>query len=605
MQTSSKSRRDFLKSAGIGAASLFIHGCARPDSASSQAGLAKRPNVVLVMTDDQGYGDLACLGNKMLKTPNIDEFYARSVRLTDFHVNPTCSPTRAGLLTGRYCNATGVWHTVMGRSMLRKDEVTLADCFKTSGYKTGIFGKWHLGDNYPFRPQDRGFDEVLIHGGGAIGNTPDFFGNGYFDDTYFRSDKTEKAAGYCTDVWFENAIRFISDCTKKDQPFFCYIPTNAAHGPYRVADAYRQLYDSNPNVPNANFYGMITNIDENFGKLTTFLKENDLEENTIVIFMTDNGSAVGESKGKGFNAGLRGHKGSEYEGGHRVPFFIRWPAGKLTGPRDIDSITAHIDILPTLVDFCSLKKPAGPEIHGKSLKPLFRSPADWKPRTLVPPGWIPRTLVTDSQRLEKLAKWRKCSVMTDKWRLVNGKELYDIKKDPSQKNNIAADHPDLVEQLRAEYEKYWQIISRRADEYCPTILGHDDQNPTCLTGHDWHNNGLGYPVFDQSQVRNAVRSNGFWAVDVDRPGRYEFQLRRWPVEADAPINAAIAGGKAINAVQAKIKIGDIEQTTPINPNDKAATFTLNLKPGPAKLQTWLIERDEKSRGAYYLYVKRL
>jgi len=589
------SRRTFLKSVGLGVAALSLPGCSTSKTASTGDNAPERPNVVLVMTDDQGYGDLGCHGNKMLKTPNIDELYARCVRLTDFHVSPTCSPTRASLLTGRHCNATGVWHTVMGRSMLRKDEVTMADCFKASGYKTGVFGKWHLGDNYPFRPKDRGFDEVLIHGGGAIGNTPDFFGNDYFDDTYFRGAAPEQAKGYCTDVWFDNALGFIKDCTKKNNPFFCYIPTNAAHGPYRVADRYREMYESNPDVPNANFYGMLTNIDDNMGRLVRFLRENNLEKNTILIFMTDNGSTFGVSKGKGFNAGLRGRKGSEYEGGHRVPFFIHWPGGGLTGPRDIDPVTAHIDILPTLIDFCNLKKPVGPEIHGKSLKPLFHNPADWKPRTLV----------TDSQRLEELTKWRKCSVMTDKWRLVNGKELYEIKKDPSQKANVAGDHPDIVERLGAEYEKYWKIISRRADEYCPSILGHDAQNPTCLTSHDWHDNGLGYPVFDQSQVRKAVKSNGFWAVDIARPGRYEFQLRRWPQETDAPINAAIAGGKAINAVTARIKIAGIEQTTAVRPTDKAATFTLTLKAGPAKLQTWLIEKDNTPRGAYYVYVRRL
>lgn len=596
MYASAKTRRDFLKSVGLGTASLFLPDCAGITSVSAGKSGAKRPNVVLVMTDDQGYGDLACLGNRMIKTPNIDRLYARSVRLTNFHVSPTCSPTRASLLTGRYCNATGVWHTVMGRSLLRKDEVTLADCFKASGYRTGIFGKWHLGDNYPFRPQDRGFDEVFVHGGGAIGNTPDYFGNDYFDDTYFHGDRPKKVTGYCTDVWFDSAMSFIKDCVQNDRPFFCYVPTNAAHGPYRVAERYKQLYDSDPRVPNEGFYGMITNIDDNMARLMRFLKDDHVEDNTILIFMTDNGSTFGARRGKGFNAGMRGAKGSEYEGGHRVPCFIHWPAGNLTGPRDIDTLTAHIDILPTLIDVCGLKRPAGPKLHGRSLKPLlYGRSGDWKGRAIV----------VDSQRMENLIKWRKCSVMEGRWRLVNGKELYDIYKDPSQRDDIAADHPEVVERLRGEYEKWWQQIAQRGDEYVRIVLGHDVENTACLTSHDWHDANTGYPVFDQSQVRRAVKSNGFWAVDVARAGRYEFQLRRWPQEVDQPINSSIPGGKAINAVRAKLKIGNIEQTTDVKPSDKAAIFLVNLKQGPAKLQSWLVDEDGQGRGAYYVYVKRM
>jgi arylsulfatase A-like enzyme len=221
-----QTRREFLRTIGIAAASPGVLSAA-PGCTSAGHTVTpekKRPNVVLVMTDDQGYGDLACHGNSIIKTPNLDALHAQSTRLTNFHVGPTCSPTRASLMTGRYCNRTGVWHTVMGRSLLRKDEVTMADVFRAGGYKTGIFGKWHLGDNYPFRPQDRGFDEVLIHKGGGIGNTQDYWGNDYFDDTYFRNGRPERFEGYCTDVWFTEAIKFIE--ANKDRPFFCYLPTN-------------------------------------------------------------------------------------------------------------------------------------------------------------------------------------------------------------------------------------------------------------------------------------------------------------------------------------------------------------------------------------------
>ena len=303
--------------AALAAGLLAAHG----ECAPAETRAAARPNVVLVMTDDQGYGDLACHGNPWIRTPNLDRLHRESVRLTDFHVSPLCTPTRAGLMTGQNPVRLGAWGTTWGRSLPRRDAVTMADLFAASGYPTGCFGKWHLGDNYPFRPQDRGFTEVLIHGGGGVGQTPDYWDNDYFDDTYFHNGKPEKCRGYCTDVWFDAAIRFIE--SNRDRPFFAYVPTNAPHGPFHVAQKYSSLYSADPNVPNTNFYGMITNIDENMGRLTAKLDELGLSENTILIFTTDNGTAAGFRGGKGFNAGMRGTKGSLYEGGHRVPCFIR------------------------------------------------------------------------------------------------------------------------------------------------------------------------------------------------------------------------------------------------------------------------------------------
>src|SRR5262245_5713972 len=198
------------------------------------------PNVVVILTDDQGYGDLSCHGNTVLKTPNLDRLHGRSVRLTNFHVDPTCSPTRAALMTGRYSSRTGVWHTIMGRSILRRDEVTLAELFARAGYRTGIFGKWHLGDNFPYRPQDRGFHDCVVHGGGGVGQTPDFWGNRYFDDTYLENGRPRRFAGYCTDVFFDQALAFLD--RHKARPFFLYLATNAPHAPYRVPERYRQVY---------------------------------------------------------------------------------------------------------------------------------------------------------------------------------------------------------------------------------------------------------------------------------------------------------------------------------------------------------------------------
>ena len=584
----SPTRREFLKTVGFAAVSTatlsVLPSCAGVRQAA--ASQSKQPNVILVMTDDQGYGDLGCHGNDVIVTPNLDELYAQSIRLTDFHVDPTCSPTRSALMTGHYSSRTGVWHTIMGRSLLGRDQVTIGDVFSASGYRTAIFGKWHLGDNYPYRPQDRGFQEVLIHGGGGVGQGPDYWGNDYFDDTYFHNGTAKKFEGYCTDIWFDGALKFIE--ANKNRPFFCYVPTNAPHGPYNVADKYSKPYrDKGVKDNQANFYGMITNIDENMGRLMRRLKELDLEQNTILIFMTDNGTSGG------FAGGMRGKKGSEYEGGHRVPFFVRWPAGGLKSPGDVDRLSAHVDVLPTLIDLCSLKRPAGVKFDGASLAPLFKNEAG---------RWPERTLLVHSQRIEHPEKWRKSAVMTRRWRLINGKELYDVQADPVQKNDIADANPKVVEELRRSYEQWWADLSRDFDKYCEIVIGSDKQNPTRLMSHDCH---CPNPAWSQSAVRSGSQANGFWAVEIERDGTYEFELRRWPKEADAPINEAIAGGKAITATEARLKVADKDLTRPVPSDAHCVTFQVELEAGSTRLQTWLTDDNGTSRGAYYVYAKRL
>jgi len=586
-----QSRREFLRTLGVVAAGAVASPFGPEPAGAGQQANHKSPNVIVVITDDQGYGDLGCHGNEIIRTPNLDALYEQSVRLTDFHVGPTCAPTRAALMTGHYCNRTGVWHTIMGRSLLRRDEVTMADVFGAGGYRTAIFGKWHLGDNFPFRPQDRGFHEVLVHGGGGVGQTPDFWGNDYFDDTYWHNGTPEKHTGYCTDIWFDGAMRFIE--ANRNRPFFVYLTTNAPHGPYNVSEKYSGLY-KDKNVPNANFYGMITNIDENMGRLLGKLKALGLEENTILIFMTDNGTAAGFRGGKGFNSGMRGTKGSEYEGGHRVPCFVRWPGGGLGGGRNVNRLTAHVDLLPTLIDLCGLPGPAQVTFDGTSIAPLLKGAgADWPDRILV----------TDSQRIEHPEKWRKSAVMTDRWRLINGKELYDLPRDPGQSRDVAAEYPDVVRKLRQAYEKWWESVSQRFDEYCEIVLGSDEENPARLTCHDWH--GGGAVPWAQGHIRNGLKANGFWAVEVARAGEYEFSLRRWPREVDAPINAAIPGGKAIRAQQARLQIANVDVSKPIDAQAKEVTFKVSLPAGKTTLRTWFTADDGTSRGAYFAYVKRV
>ncbi|MCW5981083.1 MAG: arylsulfatase [Bryobacteraceae bacterium] len=571
------------------------------------AGAAAPPNVVLVITDDQGYGDLGCHGNRSIRTPNLDRLHSAAIRFTNFHVSPTCSPTRAALLTGRYSNATGVWHTIMGRSLLHPDEVTMADRFRASGYRTGIFGKWHLGDNYPSRPRDNGFDEAIVHGGGGVWQTPDYFGNDYFDDTYFHNGTPEKFRGFCTDVWFESAMKFIAAAAGEGKPFFCYLSTNAPHAPMWSPEPYAKPYLGIKGLEEPGFYGMIANIDDNIGRLERFLDARGLAANTILVFMTDNGSAAGAQV---FNAEMRGRKGSPYEGGHRVPLFVRWPGGGLGASREIDALAAHVDLLPTLAELCGLKNVAGPELHGRSLKALLDGSAS---------VWPDRAIVVDSQRMEFLRPWRRTAVMTAQWRLVNNTldgdpaatELYDIRKDPGQRRNFANDFPGVVAARKAEYEAWWKLVSGRASEYVRIALGSEEENPSRLTAHDWHSEGA-EQVWSQRGIRQAPAVNGFWAVRVERAGRYRIELRRWPRELDLPINAPYkdaepnnepAPGIAIAAVKARLRIAGFDQTSEVRPADKAAVFTTILRPGPAELQTWFYDRDGTERGAYYVYVE--
>ncbi|QGJ70760.1 N-acetylgalactosamine 6-sulfate sulfatase [Planctomycetales bacterium 10988] len=536
----------------------------------------ERPNVILIMTDDQGYGDMSCHGNPYLKTPAIDSLYRESIQLTDFHVDPTCSPTRSALMTGRYSPRTGVWHTVMGRSMLRKDEVTLADVFAENGYRTGMIGKWHLGDNHPFFPEERGFDYVLAHGGGGIGQTPDFWGNDYYDDVYYQGSVPVQEAGYCTDVFFEAATKFIS--APQNKPFFCYLATNVPHSPRIVPEQYSKPYQDIPGV-SAEFYGMLANFDENLGRLLKHLETTGLAENTILIFMTDNGSADGF-----YNAGMRGKKGSAYDGGHRVPCFIRWPSKFGRTPRAVDQITAHVDLFPTLLELCGLEEYDPPPRDGTSLVPLLEGKDDWKERTLF----------VQSHRIDHPEPWRQSAVMTQRWRLVDGKQLFDVSHDPGQKKDVAADHPEVVEQLRGEYEAYYRSVSERFDEYTSIILGTEANEPDHLTAHDWHT-GKSLPPWNQDKVQQMPEVNGYWVVDVATPGKYRFTMRHFP--AVEP--------KTLQATEARLQIGSQEVSTSVPENSDAVSFELFLNIAEeVRLMTWL-DDGEVSRGAFFVDVVRL
>ncbi len=431
-----------------------------------------RPNIILVMTDDQGYGDLGCHGNPILKTPAIDRFYSEAVRFTEFHVSPTCAPTRSALLTGRHEFRNGVTHTIHERERLTLKATTIVQLLKGQGYHTGIFGKWHLGDEAPYQPDQRGFDECFIHGAGGIGQSyPGSCGdaphNSYFNPAILHNRVFEKTQGYCTDVFFGQALKWIDGQRQTGQPFFAYITPNAPHGPLDCPPGYEQKYAGQVAPPVAKFFGMITNIDDNFGRLLGKLKEWGIERDTLVIFMTDNGGTAGVSV---FNAGMRGAKATPYRGGTRVPALWRWPA-KFKGGVDINHLTAHLDIFPTLAEIAGAKIPESIRLDGHSLMSLLNDPNS---------GWPDRTLITHVGRWERghaaESKTSQCSVRNARYHLVNAVnrgekwELFDVEQDPGEKANIIAEHPAIAAQLKEKLDVWWT-------EALPQMVNEDAVGP--------------------------------------------------------------------------------------------------------------------------------
>jgi arylsulfatase A-like enzyme len=428
---------------------------------------ASRPNIILVMTDDQGYGDLGCHGNPVLRTPNLDAFRRQSVRFTDFMVSPTCAPTRSALMTGRHEFFNGVTHTIFERERLTTNATTIAQILRTAGYTTGIFGKWHLGDEPAYWPDKRGFDEMFIHGAGGIGQTypgscGDAPSNSYFDPAILHNGRFVKTRGYCTDVFFNQAQKWIGEKRSAREPFFAYITPNAPHAPLDCPREYAQRYAGKVGTNAAKFFGMIENIDDNFGRLIAKLREWQLETNTLVIFMTDNGGTAGVQV---WNAGMRGPKGTPWLGGTRVPSFWRWPAG-FRGGMDCDRLAAHIDMFRTLAGIANATVPAVVErqVQGRSLLPLLENPQA---------EWPERTLVTHVGRWEfgkaAEAKYANCSIRNSRFQLVSPQrprnasaerkwELYDLKTDLAQKTNVLERFPAVARQLEGAYDQWWSDV---------------------------------------------------------------------------------------------------------------------------------------------------
>jgi arylsulfatase len=570
-------------------------------SLSAVASGADRPNVLIVMTDDQGLGDFSYTGNPVLKTPHLDAFAKESVRLTDFHVTPMCSPTRGQLLTGLAALRNGATSVTAGRTFLRPGLPTLPELFAKSGYRTGIFGKWHLGDSYPHRPKDKGFQESVYHlGWGQLNSTPEF-DHPLIDGRYFHNGEEKRYQGHCTDFWFDSAMRWMKECAGKDQPFLCYLPTNAPHAPHIDLPKYIAAYQGKGP---AAFFGMIAHIDERFGDLDRFLTEQKLRDNTIVVFMTDNGGTSGV---KTFNAGLRAGKTTYYDGGHRVPCWIRWPDGKLGQPRDVSIPTQNTDLLPTLCEWCGVPQPERPAADrpyaGLSLNGLLREDKELPKRTLVVQyGQTPQ-------------KFESC-VIAGKWRLVKGEELYDVEADRAQEKNLAAEQPAVVKQLRDEYESWWTGVEPTLNDFVPQSIGAPQQPVVELTSGDWE----GIYADNSGFVREAVGgpTGGHWHLQIEQPGDYEFVLRRWPEQAHVALgdkylpsekspgkaNLKVAGFPTIAG--AKLSIAGREAAGEAKASETAATVLVrNLKPGKTTLKAWFHDADGKDLcGAFFVTVRK-
>tara|TARA_R110002049_G_scaffold304996_1_gene500816 strand:- start:1593 stop:3470 length:1878 start_codon:yes stop_codon:yes gene_type:complete len=604
------------------------------NSIYAQESLSVQPNVIIVLTDDQGYGELSIHGNPILKTPNLDMLAESSVRFGNFHAAPMCAPTRGQLITGMDAATNGLVNVGSGRAFLKPELPTMGNIFMANSYSTGVFGKWRLGANYPYRPQDRGFEQSVWFPSSHIGAVSDFWGNDYFDDTYWHNGTQEKFDGYCTDVFFDKAKEFIENSIAEEKPFFAYISTNTPHYPYVPKEedlkVLEGLYEEST-FPGKNenlkktlvpYLAMIRNIDTNVGSLLDFLDKKNVRDNTIVVFLTDNGSIMGI---KYFNAGMRGMKTELWDGGHRVPCFINWPDGGFKNVGDEVLGLAEVqDILPTLIDLCGLNMPTLLSFDGMSLAPVLRGEEGISEDRMLITNYsrMPAFINYPAPHGQTIVRKEGAAVMWKGWRLLESRELYDLDTDPLQKNNVYDQNLQVVQKMEGKLDIWWDRVKEDVNEPQKIIIGSDHENPSFLTVCDW----LDVFIDQQPQISRGERKNSYWCLDVAQEGNYEIELRRWPKETDSPIAGECTmvdrngniGGTAIPIVSASIYIGDMELRTisekipygfegltkNVKPEDKGVIFDVHLKPGPIYLHTFFNIKNQGIIGAYYAYVNR-
>ena len=559
----------------------------------------KRPNILLIMTDDQGIGDVGLHNNDILKTPNMDAIANQGAEMRQFIVNFNCSPTRASMLTGRDNYRTGVVGVTETSHLMKSTELTIAKVLSDAGYSTGIFGKWHLGDSYPMRPSDKGFQETLIHKGGGIGQASDPPGNSYFNPILEHNNVKKVFEGYCDDIFADATINFIDK--NKDKPFFAYYATNLPHFPLTVSDKWADPYRKmGLHELNALTYGMIANVDANIGRLLAKLKELGIEDNTIVIFMSDNGPRTKRTKNDlypdRFVMNLRGTKTSVYENGIRAPFFIKWP-GKIPKGVKYTNLAAHIDVMPTLLEACNVPIPKSLKLDGISLLPLLTSKLKSIPEREIfiqghagsePYKYFHFTV--RGQRYKLISPnddpygniIRPGIAAADMKKLLASLELYDIEKDPSEIENIAKQHPDIVKNMLSRYENWFdQAMKDRGSDWPQRIyIGTKFQPNVQLSRFDWGSQG--------STGEQTTRM-GYWEV-FSSPGQYNISLRYQ---------------KATKSGFAYLKYRGVEKKIAISVGNTVSKFdAIELPEGPGKFEAF-IKLDDQDIGVQYVDVERI
>ncbi len=567
-------------------------------------GSVKRPNVIVILTDDQGYGDFACHGNPVLRTQALDKLYNEGVRFSNFHVAPLCTPSRGQLMTGLDAMHNKALTVGAGRDIIRRDIKTMPQIFAENGYQTGIFGKWHLGDNYPDRPMDRGFQKAAWTKGWGLLSEAEF-DNDYYKTRYIDGVETKYSNKYCTDLWFDEAKKWMGEMADQQKPFFTYLATNAPHGPFYSPEK-EFNYFKNKGLDNktAHFLGMIENIDWNMAQLEKWLEEKHLKENTLIVFMNDNGGTGGVDV---FNAGMRGAKGDNYDGGHRAACFVSWPGGGFKTGRTVEYASQIQDLLPTFIDLFNLKITKKEKFDGRSLKSVLKAdsqqPAD-------------RMLVVQYSQKDGPEKYFNC-VVWNSWRLVGKNELYNITNDSAQATNVADRYPDVFKKMSAHYENWWKQSAQEMKKFVPSYIGASQENPVTLTCDYWQDSAY---VNTQWKVAQAggPSNGGIWNVYAVRAGTYSLELSRWPFSLNRPLIAigpdtAIGGTALRKGVAVPIASGSVSlngaAVVNIKKEEKQSTkimTTVKISQGNNTLRAWF--QDEKGKdlcGAYYLRVQRV
>lgn len=466
------------------------------------------PNILLILSDDQGWGDLSVHGNPLLPTPNLDRLAADSVEFTRFHVSPVCAPTRASLLTGRYHLRCGVHGVTGGRETMRASEMTLAEALLPAGYGTALLGKWHLGENFPYVPHAQGFEEFI---GFRTGHWYD-----YWDPKFERNGKPHQLKGYVTESLTGEAIRYIDE--RRREPFFLYMAYNVPHSPFQVPERYWSRFRDLAGVSRetAAAYALTACLDDQVGRLLRHLDERKLAEDTIVLFLGDNGPNTDR-----FTGGLRGRKGSVYEGGTRSPLLVRWP-GRLKAGKKVDRIAAHIDVFPTLLDLAGVERPKGPALDGVTLRPLLEGDGH---------DWPERMLFTHGEPARNPGALYPGAARTQRFNLVNGRELYDVAADPGETKNVADAYPERAAELKAAYEAWFaDVMKPYGLVHFPVPVGYAEENPAVLTatqarliGQLKYFQGAGW-AHDWASGWTAEGDAMSWDLDVVKAGEYEIEL---------------------------------------------------------------------------------